>query len=350
MAAVNKFAQFANKLSVHPFPRARTPLVYSNPLSKICSADVWLKMDALRPCGSFKDRGIGYLMQSKANELQKQGRDIHFISSSGGNAGFAAAICGRQLNSKVTVVVPTITKPLMREKIAAAGAEVIVHGENWNAADEYTQSLVQSKGYIYVHPFDDPLIWFGHSGLVHEVREQLTPEGTIPDLIVCVVGGGGLLNGILTGVEDCGWKDHTVVASAETIGCDSLTQALKAKSLVRLPGITSIATSLGARQVAAGVLEKALDHDVVPLTVTDKQAVRACTALLDDERVLVEPACGAGLALLYENEKREELFSAVLERKKNMGSGRDRLCVVVEVCGGQIISAELLKEFERVTA
>ena len=109
----------------------QTPLVESLPLSAATGCQVLLKMDALQPSGSFKDRGMAYMCAT----LQSRGV-TDLISSSGGNAGLAASAAGRKLGMRVRVVVPTTTKPIMIEKMRAHGAEVEVHGANWNAADE----------------------------------------------------------------------------------------------------------------------------------------------------------------------------------------------------------------------
>lgn len=79
----------------------RTPLIYSNPISKLVGKDVYLKMDALQASGSFKDRGMAHLCASFSKEGVTQ-----LISSSGGNAGLAVATVGAELGISVSVIVP----------------------------------------------------------------------------------------------------------------------------------------------------------------------------------------------------------------------------------------------------
>jgi L-serine/L-threonine ammonia-lyase len=104
----------------------------------------------------------------------------------------------------------------------------------------------------------------------------------------------------------------------ETVGADSLAQAMAARAPAELAAITSIATSLGARQVAPQALADALAHPVTSMLVSDQAAVDACLRFVDDQRVLVEPACGAALAALYGD-------AAQLAAYRN---------VLVIVCGG----------------
>lgn len=262
---------------------------------------VWLKMDALQPPGSFKIRGIGFACQ----EYLRRGAR-RFISSSGGNAGIAAAYAGRKLGVPVLVVVPETTTARARELIGREGAEVIVHGASFQEANALAQSMVTAHD-AFIHPFDDPLLWQGHASMIDEVAAK----GVRPDAVVLSVGGGGLLCGVVEGLRRNGWDDVPVVA-VETVGADSYARSLKANERIELPGITSIATSLGARRVARQAFALAAQHPVRSVVVTDAAALQACLRFMDDHRVVVEPACGASLAVAYEAGTRLEGFGNVL--------------------------------------
>jgi L-serine/L-threonine ammonia-lyase len=262
-----------------------TPLLHSTAFSQAGDRDVWLKMEALQPSGSFKMRGIGH-----ACEAHARAGATAFLSSSGGNAGLAVAHCGRLLGVPVTVVVPESTGERAKALIAAQGARVLVHGASWAEADGHLRTILR-PGDAYLHPFDDPLLWAGHASLVDEVAAA----GLRPDAVVLSVGGGGLMCGVIEGLRRHGWDEVPVVA-VETVGADSLAQSIAAGERVTLPAITSIATSLGARQVAPRAFEEARRHPVRPVVVSDAQAVEGCLALAREHRVIVEPACGASIA------------------------------------------------------
>ncbi|MED5619389.1 pyridoxal-phosphate dependent enzyme [Ideonella sp. BN130291] len=262
-----------------------TPLIASSAYRQP-GRELWLKMEALQPCGSFKMRGIGHACETHAARGARR-----LMSSSGGNAGLAVAYAGRMLGLPVTVVVPETTLPRAKELIRREGAQVLVHGGSWMEANAHLQSLL-GEGDAFIHPFDDPLLWTGHASLVHEVAQA----GLRPDAVVLSVGGGGLLCGVIEGLHAQGWTDVPVVA-VETDGADSLAQAMVAGHAVQLPAITSIATSLGARQVCARAVERTHEHPVRSVVVSDLQAVQACMDFLHEHRVLVEPACGAALAV-----------------------------------------------------
>ena len=297
-----------------------TPLIESLSIGKNLRANVWLKVDALQPCGSFKARGIGYACQKYAGNGARA-----LISSSGGNAGLAVAYSGRRLNVPVTVVVPRTTKKRAIDLIESEGASVIVTGEDWSEAHAYATDLSKS-GAMYIHPFDDPNIWEGHASVIDEILNA----GLTPDVVVLSVGGGGLLCGAVAGLKRNNCKDVPILA-VETKGADSFSTACLAKKHIGLDNITSIATSLGAKKVAKRAFQLSGEHQIINHTVTDKEAVDGCYRLLEEHRILVEPACGASLAAVDNG-------CDFLYDKQN---------IVVIVCGGVGVTMSQLGEWRQ---
>jgi len=267
-----------------------TPVLAHRPLSAQLHKSVWLKMDNLQPSGSFKLRGIG-LMCQRAAALGAQ----HFVCPSGGNAGFAAAVAGVALGLPTTIFVPETTAESVRAEIRAIGATVIVTGKVWDETNQAALQACEQPGAVYIPPFDHPDIWNGNATLIDELA------GTLDfDVVLCSVGGGGLLSGIVQGLHRNGLA-HIPVIAVETEGAASLHTSVLAGELVTLPAITSIATTLGARRVAQQAFDWTQKHEIHSVTVSDAQAVAACLAFADDMRTLVEPACGATLAVAYQN-------------------------------------------------
>jgi len=201
-----------------------------------------------------------------------------------------------------------------------------VHGGVWDEADVRARQIVEEEKGGYVHPFDQPSTWRGHATVVQELARQL--DGP-PDAIVTCVGGGGLLMGILEGLEAVGWSSSTKVIASETEGAASLGRSLEAGELVTLPAITSVAKSLGALRVSSTVFERCKSLGparVQSFITTDVAAIRACMRLASEHRVLVEPACGAAVAAVTEK-------AAELQGCKT---------VVVQVCGGAIVNPAML--------
>ena len=296
-----------------------TPLIQSTHVGQNLNANIYLKIESLQPCGSFKARGVGHA----CSHYVKHGAKV-LVSSSGGNAGLAVAYSGRCLNMPVTVVVPTTTKKRAIDLIKHEGADVIVTGENWDAAHQYATDLAQKNEAAYIHPFDDPVIWTGHASIINEIAK----ENITPDAVVLSVGGGGLLCGVVEGLQNNGWHDVPILA-VETQGADSLSTASLANQHIGIDNITSIATTLGAKKVAQQAFNYLHKHPITSHVVTDKDAIDACYNFLEDHKLLVEPACGASLATVYQ-------ACDFLKDKKN---------IVVIVCGGAGITVEQLMQW-----
>ena len=297
-----------------------TPLIESIPMAKKVNGKVWLKLEALQPSGSFKLRGVGNACQTYIRMGAKK-----FVSSSGGNAGIAVAYSGRKLGLPVTVVVPKSTTESAIEAIKKEQAEVIVKGITWKESHEYSLKLMDTEC-VHIHPFEDPLLWKGYATILNEVKKK----GISPDTVILSVGGGGLLCGVIEGLYINNFVNIPLVA-VETLGADSLSASLKAGHLIEIADITSVATSLGAKKVVKNAYDWCQNHKVISHVVSDLEAINACLEFYYDHHLLVEPACGATLATLYDP-------IDFLMDKKN---------ILVIVCGGSGVELEKLKEWKQ---
>ncbi len=170
--------------------------------------------------------------------------------------------------------------------------------------------------------------------MIHELNRDL--KGEKPACIVVAVGGGGLFCGTALGCAQIdGWDDVPIIA-AETEGADSFAAMLANNGdTKRLEEISSLAKSLGALEVSdeCGRWVKK-GRSIRSVVVSDREAVEACSMLAVHHRVLVEVACGAALAALFREDSLTELGSGPL---------------VVVVCGGNMVSPELLDQWIKVT-
>ena len=302
-------------------------------------SQIYLKLELLQPSGSFKSRAVGnvlftHLAKTKnAAEREK----TRFYISSGGNAGLACAHAAVTLGAAATIVVPMSTTQYMISKLRSAGAKDIVQfGESWVEADTHLretiipQARVRGEIAVYVPPFDAQEVWDGNATIVEELFDQIPQEEGSPDALVCSVGGGGLFCGLMQGLEVSGHPEVKVVA-VETRGAHSLALSLEQGCLSTLPAITSIATSLGARTVAAQAFAYGQRDSVVNVVLEDAEAMDGCVRFADDERMMVEASCGVCLALCYEGKLRK-LLPSLTEKSR----------VVIVVCGGSNVTTEML--------
>ncbi|KAI1197270.1 tryptophan synthase beta subunit-like PLP-dependent enzyme [Nemania serpens] len=378
-----------------------TPCLPSRELSRVAGCNIYLKLENLQPSGSFKSRGIGTMM-SRALSSSSTGR-AHFYCSSGGNAGLACAEAARTLGQPCDVYLSAPTPDVVLAKLAALGATPHRGGKDWPAADAFCRAaLVGDAEGVYVPPFDHPSVWDGNATLVDELAaleakgffsRDVDGDGAghggtgVIDAIVCSVGGGGLLNGIMGGIErNYGSHSHSLSASSrpsvpngstshsrrpavlalETAGADSLSASIRAGSHVTIPGITSIATTLGAPRVSERTYRWAKASNATSFTfpappafrkpagpaddttaaarlvsavVSDADAVSACARFVDDERLLVEVACGATLSSVYKGILRAALAPDADDERWAATN------VVLVVCGGSGISMDMLARY-----
>lgn len=298
-----------------------TPLVLSEPITRTLGTNVYLKLESLQPSRSFKNRGIGNYCRRSVEEGAKE-----FVSSSGGNAGLAAAYAARQLSTPITVVVPDSTPQMMIDKIREQEATVMQHGRDWQEADAHAKVLYRTRKAHYVSPFDHPYIWEGNATMIHEVAKS----GLKPDVIVVAVGGGGLFCGVVQGLHDRRWDDVPVYA-VETEGAASFARAKECGEVVEIDAIKTVAKSLGARAVSKKAVEWAKIHPVYSKVVTDKAAIHATKQFSEDHGILIEPACGAALSLCYEKDEELKKYENIL----------------VIVCGGAAVTPELIEQWTK---
>lgn len=311
------------------------------------------------------------MILASLSDPSNNGKTLHFFSSSAGNAGLAAVIAARDLGCSCTVVVPLSAKPMMIKKIRAAGASnVIRHGASWFEADAYMrETFIENQNdsepdrmarNIYVPPFDHHNIWRGAGTLVDEMIKQLPPRDNVDDktdpypsfpadAIVCSVGGGGLLNGIIEGLERHlpAYQPTTLpkkakkvrILAAETAGADSLAHSLRMGSLQPIPAVTSQAITLGALCVAQQTLKNAQSPpsgvEVTSIVGTDADAAMGVVRLCDELRLEVELACGisvqVGLARL------KEVMTDLTPDSR----------VIIIVCGGNDVTSEMITDYRQ---
>jgi L-serine/L-threonine ammonia-lyase len=168
---------------------------------------------------------------------------------------------------------------------------------------------------------------------MHEIAAQMPSDPA--DIIICSVGGGGLLNGVAQALDQLSLTDRTTVIGVETAGAESMQAALQAGQLVTLPRITSQATSLGCARVTQQTLDYAQRANMRSVVLPDAEAAMGCWRLADDERIMVELACGVNVALCYDGRLERALGRKVRPDEK----------VVIVLCGGSNVTVDMLAEW-----
>lgn len=299
---------------IKPFIK-RTTLEYSQTLSQQLGTNVFVKLELFQKTGSFKVRGAFNKLLTLTDEERKRG----VVAVSGGNHAQAVAYASSILEVDAVILMPESTPRNYVEATCNYGAKVDLQPTIAAAFAEIKR--FESEGRIFVHPFDDSLVMAGQGTIGLEILEDL-PETT--DIFVSI-GGGGLASGVATAVKAI--KPEVRIWGVETVGANSMAQALAAGHPVELPAITSIAKTLGAPSVSLQTLSLAQEHLENVTVVTDDEAVKSLQFILERLKVLTEPAASCTLAAAFQ-----------LKNQFNQDNN-----VVLIFCGGNLSLGDLCR-------
>lgn len=288
----------------------RTPLVRSETLSRQLGTNIYLKAELFQKTGAFKVRGA-------FNKMLGLSAGQSVVAVSGGNHAQAVAYAARTLGMRALIIMPETTPRNYLDATREYGAEIELVPNvalAFDVVDRYT-----AKGWVLVHPFNDPLVMAGQGTLGLEIIEDVP---AITDCIVSI-GGGGLISGVSTAIK--GRRPQARIWGVETIGADCMSQALQAGHPVTLPKTTSIAKTLGAPAASDETLAL-VQHLVESVTVvSDAEALAALRTLLERTKMLTEPAASCTLA-------------AAARLRQHFGPDRH---VVLVLCGGNFAIDDL---------
>jgi len=262
----------------------RTPLVPSATLSEHLKTNVYVKLELFQKTGSFKVRGTFNKALSLAPEMNAKG----LVTISGGNHALAVAYTGRTLDLAATMLMPENSPRTIVEAARGYGAEVKFAA---TAPEAFAQvAELERDGWIYIHPFDDPVLMAGQGTLALEILDDV-PQVTD---VVLSIGGGGMMAGVGTVLKTL--KPSVRIWGAETQGADSMARSLAAGKIVTLEAMTSVARSLGAAAPSERTFAMAQRYLESVTVVSDKNAQDAARFLLDRLKVLAEPAASCTFA------------------------------------------------------
>jgi threonine dehydratase len=282
---------------------------------------VFLKLENLQMTGSFKERGALNKIATLTAEQAARG----VVAASAGNHAQGVAYHATERGIRSVIVMP-LTTPLVKVTATRGfGAEVVLHGGNYDEACTEALRLCEAEGMTFIHPFDDALVMAGQGTIGLELLEQV--EGL--EAVVVPIGGGGLIGGIACAVKES--RPDIRVIGVQTSRLPSMQEAIAAHHPVTLEAGTTIADGIAVRRagdVTFPVVEKYVDEIV---TVDEDEIASAILTLLEREKTLAE---GAGATAL----------AALLQKRTSLPGGTR---TAVLVCGGNIDVTLLSRIIER---
>ena len=264
-----------------------TPLEAAPSLSRRFQNTVLLKREDLQPVFSFKLRGAYNKMAGLRPEELARG----VIAASAGNHAQGVALAAQRLGCTAVIVMPVTTPAMKVRAVAALGAEVVLHGDNYDAACVEARRREAEQGLTFIHPFDDPDVIAGQGTIGLEILRQCSEP---PDAIYVAVGGGGLIAGIAAYVKSL-WPQVEVIG-VEPADADAMTRSLAAGERVTLDQVGLFADGVAVRQVGAHTYALARQTVDRMVTVTTDAICAAIKDVFEDTRSILEPAGALAVA------------------------------------------------------
>ena len=263
-----------------------TPCLHSRTLSEITGAQVWLKFENHQFTASFKERGALVKLLALSPEAAKQG----VIACSAGNHAQGVAYHASRLGIPAVIVMPRHTPFVKVEHTRKHGAEVILHGENFDEAKSHAREIAATRGLTLVHPYDDEKVVAGQGTVA---LEMLAAHPQLDTLLVAI-GGGGLIAGMATAAKAL--KPGIEVIGVETERFPSMYHAVRGTHASF--GASTIAEGIAVKEpgrITRAIVER-LVSDIV--LVDEGDIEQAIVMLLEIEKTVVEGAGAASLAAL----------------------------------------------------
>ncbi|MFO0452969.1 MAG: threonine ammonia-lyase, biosynthetic, partial [Pseudomonadota bacterium] len=246
-----------------------SPLEPAPRLSRRLQNAVLFKREDLQPVFSFKLRGAYNKIAGLTDEQAARG----VTCASAGNHAQGVALAARRRGIKALIVMPRITPQIKVQAVLDLGAEIELHGDDFDAANEHALGVARERGLTFIHPFDDPEVIAGQGTIAMEILRQ--HSGRL-DAIFVPIGGGGLIAGIAAYVKAL--YPEIRIVGVEPADAASMYESLKAGARVTLPRVGIFADGVAVKRVGEETFRLAQRHvDEIVLVSTDE----ICAAIQD---------------------------------------------------------------------
>jgi len=300
-----------------------TPLEPAPRLSRRLDNRVLFKREDLQPVFSFKIRGA----YNKIAQLSATAAQRGVICASAGNHAQGVALGARTRGIAAVVVMPITTPEIKVQAVADLGAEIVLHGDDYDAANEHAVVLARDRNLVFVHPFDDPDVIAGQGTIAMEILRQWHGDGI--EAIFVPIGGGGLIGGIGAYVKSL--YPRIKIIGVEPEDAAGMFESLRAGKRVTLPRVGIFADGVAVRRVGEETFRLAKQYVDEILLVTTDQICAAIQDIFEDTRSIAEPAGAIAVAGIKKFVAREACTGrALIAINSGANMNFDRLRYVAE--------------------
>ncbi|MCP5327079.1 MAG: threonine ammonia-lyase, biosynthetic [Sinobacteraceae bacterium] len=275
-----------------------SPLDAAPRLSRRLGNTVLLKREDLQPVFSFKLRGAYNKIANLAEPVAQRG----VICASAGNHAQGVALAARRRGIPSVIVMPQTTPAIKVRAVIDLGGEVILHGDDYDAAYERAIVVARERNMVFVHPFDDPDVIAGQGTIGMEIARQ---TGGQLDAVFVPVGGGGLIAGIAVYLKYL--YPRVRIIGVNAADSTAMTESLQQGRRVGLDKVGIFADGVAVRRVGEETFRLAQQHVDEMLTVDTDEICAGVQDIFEDTRSIVEPAGALAVAAIKQYVAREQL-------------------------------------------
>lgn len=265
-----------------------TPTVYSYTFSEVLGTDVYLKLENLQRTGSFKVRGALNRILTLSEEARAKG----LIAASAGNHAQGVALAASLAGCSSKIVMPVNTALMKIERTMGYGAEVVLHGANYDEAAAHARELAEVEGRTAVHPFDDWEVIYGQGTVGLEIAEQIPDVGSV----ILPIGGGGLIAGVALALKAL--RPDVAIIGVQAEGASPMVQSIQEgeKRIVASPSTLAEGIRVGkVGDLTYEVVRQLVDRTV---TVTEEEIASGVVELMEKNKVVAEAAAVTPIAAM----------------------------------------------------
>ena len=268
-----------------------TPFSYAPHLSQISGWEAYLEKENLQVTGAFKIRGA----YNKIATLSNAQKACGVVAASAGNHAQGVALSASKFGIKAVIVMPESTPLTKVNGVKNYGAEVILHGTNYDEAYAFAKSYGEKNSLTFVHPFEDDEVIAGQGTLGLDILDGCKDL----DAVIIPVGGGGLISGMAAAIKSVNPKIEVIGVSAK--GAPALKNSFDLKTAVDSLSVRTIADGIAVRDTSPITLGYMLESVDRFISVDDEEIASAILFLLEKQKLVVEGAGAVGVAALLHN-------------------------------------------------
>jgi threonine dehydratase len=268
----------------------QTPVMTSRAINEIIGCELFFKCENLQKTGAFKFRGATNAVFSLTKRQAAHGVGTHSSGNHAAALAYAAALKG----IKAHIVMPSNSAEIKKKAVAHYGGIITFCDPTLESRETTLQAIAEKTGVEIIHPYNNTKVIAGQGTAAKELLESISDL----NLIICPVGGGGLLSG--TALSARALTPSCQVIAAEPSGADDAFRSFKAGYIIPSKNPQTIAdgllTSLG--EINFAIIRQHVDQIV---TVSEESIIEAMRLIWERMKLIIEPSAAVPLAVLLEN-------------------------------------------------